>query len=55
MKWIALKTKRPKFKQLCATVNVGGWLDCRYYSVAAFEVYGVTHWIPLPTPPKKKL
>ncbi len=53
MKWISLKTKRPKFRQLCATVNVGGYFYCHCYARNAFETLGVTHWIPLPKIPKR--
>jgi len=63
MSWISVKERLPDCDEILFSdgveVNYGAYgfytLNdfCKYTSAGAREVEGVTHWMPLPEPPKE--
>ena len=58
-RWISVHDKLPKDGQHAATINKVGVQDVRHYSHGKWysnfgnEYDDITHWMPLPQPPKK--
>jgi len=59
MEWISVKTELPKLPQFLIAHKKNGLVLGLYYNADKEFVYGkedqtnqVTHWMPLPTPPK---
>lgn len=56
--WISVHDKLPKDGQQAATINKVGVQDVRHYSHGKWysnfgnEYDDITHWMPLPQPPK---
>ena len=57
--WISVEDEMPRDGQHTATINKAGFQAVRYYKGGKwFSSYGneygdITHWMPLPQPPKK--
>ena len=57
--WISVDDEMPKDGQYVATINTVGVKDVRHYSSGKWysnfgNEYGdITHWLPLPQPPKE--
>lgn len=58
-RWIAVEDKLPKDGQCVATINTVEVQDVRHYSHGKWysnfgnEYDDITHWMPLPQPPKE--
>jgi hypothetical protein len=65
MQWISVQERYPKDKQKVLTIDSDGVIDIYYYDInypwffykpafnGVLRVGHVTHWMPLPEPPKK--
>lgn len=63
-KWISVKERQPEESAYVLGANVGDQFICRYIKekgqfialgvdIVARADYSVTHWMPLPSPPKQ--
>lgn len=61
-KWYDFNKKKPKEGQYCLTIDSEGKMNVYYWEVkwencfqkygGNLKVYNITHWMPLPKPPK---
>lgn len=58
-RWISVEDELPKDGECVATINTVGVKDVRHYSHGKWysnfgnEYDDITHWMPMPAPPKK--
>ena len=54
--WISIADRLPEYSMTVITFNMSGEVDADYYAAYSlgFTDKTVTHWMPLPEPPKMK-